>query len=154
MMQSLENRIPPPIVAALFALAMWGITSYLPAIESHAVVRVSLSLAFLAPGALFCIAGIVSFRMAKTTVNPLEPGTATSLVSSGVYKVSRNPMYLGFALVLVAWAAYLSSLWAGIGVLGFVVYMNRFQIMPEERALTGIFGSEFTRYQSKVRRWL
>jgi protein-S-isoprenylcysteine O-methyltransferase Ste14 len=75
-------------------------------------------------------------------------------VCSGIYQVSRNPMYVGLALFLTAWAVYLSSIWACLGVLGFVLYISRFQIAPEERALTKIFGTEFTNYQSKVRRWL
>ncbi len=153
-MPNLENRIPPPLVAALFALVMWVISIVLPAIEMNAVAQVALSLAALAAGLFFCIAGIVSFRKAKTTVNPLKPETATSLVNSGIYTISRNPMYVGFALLLSAWAVYLSSPWVIIGIVGFVLYMNRLQIMPEERALKEIFGSEFLTYQTKVRRWL
>lgn len=153
-MRILENRIPPPIVAALFALVMWSISFFVPTTEMNAVARVALSVTALASGALFCIAGVVSFRNAKTTVNPLKPETATSLVSSGVYTISRNPMYVGFALFLVAWAVYLSSPWVSIGVVGFVLYMNQFQIVPEEQALKKIFGPEFKSYQARVRRWL
>lgn len=153
-MRTLENRIPPPIVAALFALSMWCSSFFLPTIEMNAMVRVGLSVAALFLGAFFCIAGIVSFRRAKTTVNPLKPETATSLVCSGIYTISRNPMYLGFAFFLLAWVVYLLSPWVSIGVVGFVLYMNQFQILPEERALKEIFGPEFEDYQSRVRRWL
>ena len=153
-MRVLENKIPPPVVAALFALAMWAISFIVPAIEMNAVARVVLSVAVLASGAFFCIAGVVSFRNSKTTVNPLKPETATSLVSSGIYRISRNPMYVGFTLFLVAWAVYLSSPLVSIGAIGFVLYINRFQVVPEERALKEIFGPEFLSYQTRVRRWL
>lgn len=153
-MRVLENRIPPPIVAVLFALAMWGISSELPIIEINSLARLILSMSSAVLGIFFCLAGVISFRRAKTTVNPLKPETTTALVSSGIYVLSRNPMYVGFALFLVAWAIYLSSIWAGLGIVGFILYMNKFQILPEERALKGIFGAEFIRYQEKVRRWL
>lgn len=97
---------------------------------------------------------MLSFRKARTTVNPLKPETASALVSSGVYRYTRNPMYLGFAIVLIAWSIFLAWPPALLGVLGFVMYMNIFQIGPEERALASLFGREFTQYCSQVRRWL
>ncbi|QUM75976.1 isoprenylcysteine carboxylmethyltransferase family protein [Moritella sp. 24] len=153
-MRVLENKIPPPIVAALFAFVMWCISLLLPTVEMSTAIRWVLSVVVIATGVFFCLAGVVSFRQAKTTVNPLKPETTTALVDSGIYAISRNPMYVGFSLFLLAWAVYLSSPWVSVGVLGFVMYMNRFQIVPEERALKGIFGPEFTQYQAKVRRWL
>ena len=150
----LKNRVPPPLVAGLFAFAMWAISFVVPTVEMNSVARLALSAATVALGIFFCLAGIVSFRSAKTTVNPLKPEAATALVSSGIYAISRNPMYVGFALFLLAWVMYLSSPWLSIGVVGFVLYMNQFQIEPEERALEAIFGSEFIHYQAKVRRWL
>jgi len=153
-MQAFENKIPPPIVAALFAAAMWGLSLTGPTFDLTLVAR-SLAIALaLSTGAFFCLAGVLSFKKAATTVNPLKPETASSLVNTGIYKVTRNPMYVGFTLFLIAWAIYLSSLWVFLGVVGFILYINRFQIVPEERALVKIFGSEFTSYQSKVRRWL
>ena len=116
--------------------------------------RLPLAAVILSMGAFICAAGIVSFRMAKTTVNPLKPETASSLVDSGIYQFSRNPMYVGFAFALTAWALWLSSLWALGGVVVFVLYMNKFQIQPEEKVLAQLFGDDFTVYQAKVRRWL
>ncbi|MDX2322169.1 MAG: isoprenylcysteine carboxylmethyltransferase family protein [Moritella sp.] len=133
---------------------MWAISFIVPTVEMHTMVRLALSMLAVAAGIFFCIAGVVSFRRAETTVNPLKPETATALVSSGIYTISRNPMYVGLALFLLAWAVYLSSPWISIGVVGFVFYMNHFQIEPEELALKDIFGAEFTRYQENVRRWL
>ena len=150
----LKHRVPPPLVAGLFGFAMWAVSFVAPTIEMDTAVRLTLSMLIIAAGIFFCLAGVISFRSAKTTVNPFKPETTTALVSSGVYAISRNPMYVGFALFLLAWAVYLSSPWVSIGVVGFVLYMNHFQIEPEELALKDIFGAEFTRYQEKVRRWL
>lgn len=153
-MHPLENKIPPPIVASLFAAAMWFLSPHVPGITISPSLRIALALAVTTLGAFFCLSGVVSFRRAKTTVNPLKPETASALVSTGIYQYSRNPMYVGFALFLVAVAAYLASPGALLGVLGFVLYMNRFQIASEERALTALFGAEFQAYQARVRRWL
>ena len=153
-MNMLKNKIPPPIVAVVFAILMWGISIFAPVVELNLVVRIAVISVLLASGAFFGISGAISFKRAVTTVNPLKPETASSLVSSGIYKFSRNPMYFGLALFLLAWAVFLSSVWVIVGLIGFVLYMNRFQIEPEERALLKLFGSEYADYQSKVRRWL
>lgn len=153
-MKALENKIPPPVIGAVFAAAMWGFSFIGPAIKLNETAHAIAIIVLLFSGALFAITGILTFKRAATTLNPLKPETASSLVSSGVYQISRNPMYVGLALFLTAWGVYLSSAWAFIGLLGFVLYMNRFQITPEERALLEIFGSEFQSYQSRVRRWL
>ena len=153
-MSVLENKIPPPIVVLICSLSMWLISLISPLIETGFFVRVILSLAIFTVGSFFCIAGVVSFRKAKTTVNPLKPETASSLVSSGVYRISRNPMYVGLSLFLVSLSTYLSSPLSIIGVVAFIFYMNRFQIEPEERALKEIFNTDFINYMSKVRRWL
>ena len=153
-MPALENKIPPPLVMILFGLMMWVVALIAPEFEVSKFARIGLSASIFFLGVFFCLSGVVSFKLAKTTVDPLNTELATSLVSSGIYKVSRNPMYVGFACALVAWTLYLASPIAALGVLGFVIFMNRYQIAPEERALTGLFGSEFTEYQARVRRWL
>ncbi len=84
----------------------------------------------------------------------MKPQSATSLVSSGVYRQTRNPMYVGLLLVVVAWAVLLSAPWTLLGPLCFVAYIGRYQIAPEERVLAGLFGSEYAAYQARVRRWL
>jgi protein-S-isoprenylcysteine O-methyltransferase Ste14 len=153
-MQKLELKIPPPAVAALIAIAIWGISVFTPSIEVSARVRGGAAVLLALTGAVVSILGIVSFRIARTTINPMQPETTTSLVCSGVYRLTRNPMYVGVLFVLVAWTIFLSSAWALLGPLAFVVYMNRFQIGPEERALSARFGAEYSNYKSKVRRWL
>jgi protein-S-isoprenylcysteine O-methyltransferase Ste14 len=105
-------------------------------------------------GALTCLAGVCSFRRAKTTVNPMKLDSSSVLVASGIYKYSRNPMYLGFVLILFGWALFLSNALALLLLPAFVLYMSRFQIWPEERALLSLFGKDYKQYHAKVRRWL
>jgi protein-S-isoprenylcysteine O-methyltransferase Ste14 len=101
-----------------------------------------------------CIAGVLSFRRARTTVNPLQPQQVSALVEAGLYRYSRNPMYLGFAIIMTAWVLALASPLALLGVVVFVLYMNCLQITPEEWALEALFSESFVRYRARVRRWL
>ncbi len=153
-MKFLENKIPPPLVALLIAAGMWWLSSLTPLITVTSTVQMSLVVAFIFVGVFFALAGAISFRLAKTTVNPLKPDTASSLVTSGIYQFSRNPMYVGFVAFLFAWASYLGSPWAVVLIAFYVAYIQRFQIMPEERALIKIFKDEFTHYKKQVRPWL
>ncbi len=150
----LELKIPPPVVAALAAVAMWGIAAVAPSIDAPEGMRKVAAATIALAGVALDIAGIVSFRRARTTINPMKPGTTSSLVRSGVYRFTRNPMYLGLCFLLVAWAVFLACPWALLGPLAFVLYMNRFQIGPEERALSAMFGEEYSAYEATVRRWL
>lgn len=153
-MRSLELKIPPPAVALLIAVAMWAIAPMSPSLGVPPSIRIAAALTIALAGGGFVVTGVTSFRRAKTTVNPMQPETASTLVRSGVYRISRNPMYVGLALVLLGWAVFLSSVWALLGLLGFVLYMNRFQIGPEERVLAAIFGGAYGAYKAEVRRWL
>jgi protein-S-isoprenylcysteine O-methyltransferase Ste14 len=152
-MKVLENKIPPPFVAVIFAFLM-GIAKVVPGLEISAPIRTVLAILILLLGLSITLAGVVTFNRAKTTINPLKPETASSLVTTGIYQFSRNPMYLGLALLLIAWSVYLASPGALLGVVGFVLFINQFQIIPEEQAIAALFGDEFENYQSKVRRWL
>ena len=100
------------------------------------------------------VAAIISFRHAGTTINPMKPETTSLLVCGGIYSVSRNPMTVGLVFVLVAWAVFLSSAWTWLGPPAFVLYINRFQIAPEERVLSALFPTGYSAYKSRVRRWL
>ena len=117
-------------------------------------IRVAAAVIIALAGGGFSLAGIISFRRAQTTVNPMKPETTSSLVCSGIYRITRNPMYVGLLVVLVAWSVFLSSAWALLGALVFVLYINRFQIAPEERALSSKFGKEYAAYKQSARRWL
>ena len=153
-MRALELKVPPPIVALLVAVAMWAIALTATRIEMTPLVRFGAALVFAIAGVGIGILGVIGFRHARTTANPMKPEAASSLVTSGVYRFTRNPMYLGLCLVLVAWALFLSSPSAFLGPILFIFYINRFQIAPEETALSAIFEEEFAAYKAKVRRWI
>ena len=133
---------------------MWFASSLVAPVIVPFGVRVGAALALVVIGLSISISGIVSFRRAKTTINPSKPSAASSLVTSGVYRYTRNPMYLGLSVTLMGWAVFLSNPLALLAVPLFMLYINRFQINPEERALSSLFGAEYVAYREKVRRWL
>jgi protein-S-isoprenylcysteine O-methyltransferase Ste14 len=153
-MKTLELKIPPPIIALLIAIAMWFAKSFAPSFDLGLPTRIIAASAVLCLAGYFGIAGTVAFRRAKTTVNPLKPENSSALVTSGVYRLTRNPMYVSFTLILLAWMVFLSSIALIAGPLLFTLYIARFQIQPEERILQGIFGEAFTAYRQRTRRWL
>ena len=153
-MQALELKIPPPAVAALMAGAMWGISLVTPSLDAPRLILVVAAVTIALAGGGFALSGVVSFRRARTTVNPMKPEKTSSLVTTGIYRITRNPMYVGVLFVIVAWAVFLSAPWTLVGPLAFVLYMNRFQIAPEERVLSAMFGTDYSNYKARVRRWL
>lgn len=150
----LEAKVPPPAVMVVAAVSMWGISLFAPQLGMPSSIRLAASLSIVVVGGFLIVPGVLLFRRARTTVNPTKPEKASSLVDTGIYRFTRNPMYLGLSFILVAWAVFLASAWALLGIAGFVLYMNRFQIAPEERALSALFGSEYASYKASVRRWL
>lgn len=153
-MSALDLKVPPAAVALLTGAAMWLASSALPALAFSLPFKHSVAVLLAGAGALVAVLGVVSFRRARTTVNPLTPQAASSLVTTGIYRFSRNPMYLGMLLLLAAFAVVLANAAALLVLPFFVVYMNRFQIAPEERALSAMFGPDFTAYTQRVRRWM
>lgn len=153
-MQWLELKIPPLLVWLAIAGAMFGVAYSAPGLSFTLAGSSAIAMALVALGGAVAIAGVIAFRDKRTTVNPLTPSASSSVVSGGVYRVSRNPMYLGFLLALAGWAVYLSNAGAALLLPAFVVYMTQYQIRPEERALLAKFGSEYAQYASRVRRWL
>jgi protein-S-isoprenylcysteine O-methyltransferase Ste14 len=150
-----ELRIPPVVVVLLFALGMWMLAQAFPReplLASPARVLVAVLLA--TAGLLVAWLGVREFRRARTTVNPLRPDEASAMVRSGVYRYSRNPMYLGMLLLLGAWGLWLGSGLALLLLPLFVLALNWLQIVPEERALAARFPGEFAEYRRCVRRWL
>lgn len=153
-MHRLELKTPPPLAFALAALIMWLLSKTLPPVAAVFETRLTVALGIAAIGGFISVAGARAFRRARTTTNPLQPHQASALVTEGIYRVTRNPMYVGLMLVLIAWAVVLGSPVSLAGPVAFVVYMNRFQIGPEEVALAAKFGDEFERYRARVRRWI
>lgn len=153
-MERLENRIPPLVLVLIFALAMAVCAGIMHALSFRFPGQRILAAAILALGLAVMLAAVVQFRRARTTVDPLHPEAASALVRGGIFAFSRNPMYLGMATILAAWAVFLGNLPSLLLVWGFVVWISRFQIVPEERALRARFGAEFDRYAAEVRPWL
>lgn len=153
-MHWLEHKIPPPVIGALVAAGMWAVAELGPQFDIALQARYVVAGVPLVAGLAFDVLGLIAFRASRTTINPLRPERSTALVTGGVYRITRNPMYVGMALLLLAWAVWLSSLLPLAGPLVFAAYITRFQIQPEERVLRGLFGEDFARYAARVRRWL
>ncbi|MHB1273743.1 MAG: methyltransferase family protein [Rhodanobacter sp.] len=154
MLQSIELKIPPPVVALALALGMWGVAHLAATREPVTLVRMILAGVLALCGVAFDLSGMLAFRRVGTTVNPMRPRATSAIVTHGVYGVTRNPMYAGLACLLGGWAVYLGSLWAGLGPVVLVAWLTRFQIMPEEKALADLFGADYAAYKAKVRRWI
>ena len=153
-MKFLELKIPPPIAGGIIGALMWAIAPAGPSLGLSVAWVNGLALVLVLTGMgidLFCAIG---FLRARTTVNPLNPKNSLALVTVGAYRLSRNPMYVGQTLVVLGWAVFLNSAWGLLGPVAFVLYLNRFQIGPEERILKEKFGEEFDAYARRVRRWL
>ena len=147
-------RLPESLLVILFAVVMWSVSSMNP----WAVIQIPgkewITGALWIIGFALIIVAAVEFISAKTTANPLTPGLATSIVTTGVYRLSRNPMYVGFLLMLAAWGVFLANVLSVLLLPLFVVYLNRFQIISEENALLAKFGDDYARYLRSVRRWV
>lgn len=153
-MSKLELKIPPVALLLVSATCMAGIAQITTSLAFNGVARTLIALLLVVGGLWIALLGVLTFKKAKTTVNPITPQAASTLVTAGVYAYTRNPMYLGFLLILGAWAVVLSNPYAAVILPVFVLYMNRFQIEAEERILLGLFGQAFSDYQARVRRWL
>lgn len=152
-MARLELKIPPAAWFAFFALAMWGLAAACPFAALPLPWKRAGALALAVPGGLCDAVGILEFRKARTTVHPGRPEQAARLVTTGIYRASRNPMYLGLLLILAGWSLALANAAAMLALPAFVACLNRYQIRPEERRLREKFGAEFDAYARTVRRW-
>ncbi|MES2535919.1 MAG: isoprenylcysteine carboxylmethyltransferase family protein [Pseudomonadota bacterium] len=153
-MHAFELKLPPPVVALITATLMWVVSSATPALNFSFPASTALAAILVLIGLGIDAAALISFRIARTTVNPMRPGHTSALVTSGIYCTTRNPMYLGMLLVLAGWSVTLSNPLAIVLLPVFVLYLNRFQIGPEEHILSGLFGKAYADYQARVRRWI
>ena len=149
-MKSLENKIPPLIIVVFFLALIFLLKNFLEVFTFS--YQVYISFFFLCLAASLCLTSIIEFRKHKTTLNPLMPEESTALVTTGIFKFSRNPMYLSLLNLLIAFSIYLGSFLGLIIIPLFVVYINLFQIKPEEKAMLKLYGKEFENYCSNVRR--
>lgn len=151
----LEHKVPPPAVALLAGWAMHAVAAWPPALPWLSSMAGALLTGLLVLAGLACdLSGLLRFTRARTTANPMTPHKTSALVTGGIYRLSRNPMYVGLALLLAAWAVHLGALWPFAGPPLLMAYLTRFQILPEERALRARFGSDYLAYCEQVRRWL
>ena len=148
-------KIPPPIVALIGILLIFLSKDYILILYLHPHLQNTLSLLFLIFGFVIIFLATKEFKKSETTVNPMKPETSTRLVTSGVFKYTRNPMYLGLASILLASCFYFSSL---LGIIIyvplFIFYITVFQIIPEEESMKSLYNDEYLDYCSKVRRWI
>ena len=153
-MTFLENKIPPPIVFLVTAIAMWLVASQTEVTLLPAELRWSAIAGLLAVGLLTGPPAILAFSRANTTINPVDIEKASSLVTAGPFAFTRNPMYVMMLAFLLAWSTYLSAAWVWLGPVVFALYINRLQIIPEERVMRAKFGAAYEAYTRKVRRWV
>ena len=155
-MSRLEMRVPPPVVMALCGAIAWGLVQAWPSalVALPSSLRLILVASLTVLGLLLNLLPKLAFGRAGTTVNPLRPASSRTLVTTGLHGVSRNPLYLGHALLLVAWACWLRHPAALIGAPLYMAYVTRYQILPEELALSATFGTAYDAYRARVRRWL
>ncbi len=153
-MRFLEVKVPPPIAASLIAVSTTSAVSLVGTIYFPSPMRFAVGGVFALLGFAVVVQGMLSFRRAKTTINPVKPDAASAIVTDGVYRFTRNPMYVGLTCILIGWAVLLTVPWAFLGPVLFVLYLTRFQIIPEERILSAKFGREYEEYRARVRRWL
>ncbi len=151
----MKPRIPPPILMLLAAAVMWALCRWLPLSQGirGSWNRVGAAVP-AAIGFVIAVAAFVRFRQVRTTVNPMDPSQATQLVTDGVFRISRNPMYLGLVLLLIGWAVWLDSASPWLIPPLFMIVITRVQIIPEEQALERLFGTQYLAYRRSVARWV
>jgi protein-S-isoprenylcysteine O-methyltransferase Ste14 len=154
MMNRLDNRVPPPALAMATGAAMGAAAWFTPATDLPVVLRYGAPAMLLLLSALFGAPAFAAFARAGTTINPVRIENASALVTGGIYRVTRNPMYVSLTGLLLALAVGLARPWLLLCPLLFAAYITRFQIMPEERAMATKFGEAYAAYRSRVRRWL
>ncbi|MFY9317283.1 MAG: isoprenylcysteine carboxylmethyltransferase family protein [Burkholderiales bacterium] len=153
-MRFLETLLPPPVVALVFGGAMWVLADRFELFSFDFPMRRLAGGLIALAGGIVDVISVLTFWRARTTVNPLRPEKASAIVSAGIFGITRNPMYVGLLIVLAGWFIYLGAVSAIAGPIAFVLYIQRFQIIPEERALAAKFGDEYRAYMAKVPRWL
>lgn len=153
-MNRLELKIPPPVIAVLCALSMSACERLLPPCALVAPWNEGLITLLILGGLGLDLMAFRAFRQGRTTINPLRPDRSSKLVSHGIYRLTRNPMYLGQGLLLAAWALWLNQALALLVLPVYVAWLTRFQILPEERILGEKFGLAYAEYQRHVRRWI
>jgi len=144
----------PVVLVGLLMILMLGIDAWFITFKHGFKFQALFSLLVFSLGVLIVTVGGYAFKKANTTVNPLNPENTSQLVTSGVYSLSRNPMYVGFFLWLTASVIFIGNSLNLVVLPVYVVLANSLYILPEERALSKLFGKDFAEYKNQVRRWI
>ena len=154
MLKFIELKVPPPIVVLIFGYVMWVLHRCFPVFHSHLHGGKVISISIAAIAIILGCLALSQFVQWKTTVNPMKINNASALITTGLFSISRNPIYIVDLLLLFSWVIWLGQ-WVNIALLPFfIIYLNRFQIEPEERVLKKIFGAKYEKYCSATRRWI
>ncbi|MEC3966918.1 isoprenylcysteine carboxylmethyltransferase family protein [Flagellimonas halotolerans] len=149
----MKMKVPPALVMLVFGGLMYVLDKFLPIGEFEFFGKQELAMFLSGLGVLVILISVIQFFITKTTVDPLNPKKTSKLVTNGIYKFTRNPMYLGMLLFLLAFGLKLGNAFNTLIAAGFVSYMNRFQIKPEEKVLAKMFGKDYNIYCKLTRRW-
>lgn len=145
----MKTKIPPPVICLIAMLVMYCLPPLIRLPQAHWLVAILVGLS-----SIIGVASLISFKLAHTTITPLHPEQTSHIVTTGIYRFSRNPMYLSIMIFLTAWAIYLENALALLVLPIFVFCLNYLQIIPEEQVLEQNFGKEYLAYKRAVRRWL
>lgn len=149
---NIKTKIPPPLVTLAFVFLINYTKNIFPKIEIGE--KIIFGVVMIIIGTMIIVSAISLFKKYQTTITPLNPSDATKLVTKGIYKFSRNPMYLGLLLVLSGFSIILNPIGGLLFIPLFILYLNLFQIIPEENIMVDLFKDEFLEYRENVRRWI
>jgi len=150
----METRVPPDLVMLFAACLAWLLSRLAPSLALDVPLHRALAVVIALLGLAFSLGSRAAFKRADTTLDPLHPDHASRLVTSGVYRFTRNPMYVGQCLAVVGWCMWLDHALAWVVPVAHVAFLTMFQIKPEERVLMAKFGEDYRVYCARVRRWL
>jgi len=153
-MHMLQLKVPPPVIALLCALIIWACSRWLPAYSGEADIRQVIAMVLIATAMVIDLWALAIFKRVRTSIDPRYPHKTSSIVTHGIYAYTRNPMYLGLTLLLSALSIWLGTDFGLVVIIGFIFYITRFQIIPEERLLEEHFKDDYVSYKSRVRRWI
>lgn len=146
--------IPPPIQAIAAGGAMWLVGRLFPDYSFQLPGASFVAIGLIALGAFIDFVCVRAFVREKTSYSPFRPEKSGKLITTGLYRYSRNPMYLGLFIILAGLFLYIGNVLGALFLYGFIHTVTRFQIIPEEEILEEKFGDEYRDYRKRVRRWL
>jgi len=153
-LETIETKIPAPVVAATAGVTMKFYARAFGVVVDPSALRMYVGIGIAQVSGIIALAAVAAMWRARTTINPFDPTRARNLVTGGIFRVTRNPMYLALLLLLVAYAVRIDSPVVWLAPVVFVAYVTRFQIRPEERVLEAKFGEAYLSYRARTRRWV